>query len=170
MEGRGVLLEWDNLGWEWEGGLYFKSGGCPAFSPASQHCRQKTLGLGQRSIDSSLAPLSSYPLTPSSVAPEAHSESSANLPASCLVSSGPRPSPLPHHCVMLRGPHPGDWQCVHPHPCHCTGPRSGPVVRAQGWALGAGITAHTSAQEAVFCGERLGERRLEAATPSPALR
>lgn len=26
-EGRGVLLEWDNLGWEWEGGLYFKSEG-----------------------------------------------------------------------------------------------------------------------------------------------
>ena len=44
------------------------------------------------------------------------------------------------------------------------------MVREQGWALGAGITAHTSAQEAVLCRERLGERRLEAATPSPALR
>ena len=26
-DGRGVLLEWNNLGWEWGGGLYFKSEG-----------------------------------------------------------------------------------------------------------------------------------------------
>lgn len=141
---------------------------CPAFSPASQHCRQKTLGLGQRSSDSSVSPLSSYPLTPSSVTPEAHSESSANGPASCLVSSGPPPSPLPHHCVMLWGSRLVTGSASPPSlPPHRT--PMGPVV-AQGWALGAGITAHTSAQEAVLLQERLGERRLEAATPSPALR
>ena len=95
---------------------------CPTFSTASQHCRQKTLGLGQRSNDSSLSPPSSYPLTPSSVAPEAPSESSANLPASCLVSSDPCPSALPHHCVMLRGPHPVTGSAFTPIPATAQDP------------------------------------------------
>ena len=42
------------------------------------------------------------------------------------------------------------------------------MVRAQRWALGTGIIAHTSAQEAVFCGERLGKRRLEGSNPEPS--
>lgn len=106
-EGRGGESCWSGIIWGGSGevGLTSSLRECPAFSPASQHCRQKTLGLGQRSNDSSVSPLSSYPLTPSSVTPEAHSESSANVPTSCLVSSGPPPSPLPHHCVMLWGSH-----------------------------------------------------------------
>lgn len=61
---------WSGIIWGGSGEEGFTSSlrECPAFSPASQHCRQKTVGLGQRSNDSSLSPLSSYPLTPAAVA------------------------------------------------------------------------------------------------------
>lgn len=78
---------WSGIIWGGSGEVGFTSSlrECPAFSPASQHCRQKTLGLGQRSNNSSLSSVqlpSNRPLQ----WPKAHHESSANLPASCLVS------------------------------------------------------------------------------------